>query len=357
MIEYLRVFFINELSGVVPIFKNSTLCAGKLKIRRHALAGAGMVLYYFDRSRSRNIQVQSEQFRFLTGYSQGYVAMIFHSTHNYLKQQTKTSLMLHSIAFTFILGVFDHAIGSQISFSVFYIAPILLATWYRSREAGFFISILAAAVWLTADLTTGQAYRYFLIPFWNAAVRLIFFVTITMLTSMVKEKIELEESLADTDYLTGLKNSRAFYESIDYESARSRRYKRPFAIAYIDLDNFKHINDALGHDTGDDVLRTVADVVKKNVRESDIVSRLGGDEFAVLFPETGYEATETIIRNFIPVLSQEMKIHAWPISCSIGAITFSKPMNTSREMIKKVDGLMYEVKKAGKNDVIHEEYK
>ena len=282
---------------------------------------------------------------------------MFQLIDTYLSGRSKPFLIGFSAMFVLIMGSIDHLTGSQISFSVFYIFPILLATWYVNKSTGMYISTLAAIVWLIADLTTGYVYRYFLIPYWNACVRLTFFLVITILTSLIKSKLAQEEALADTDYLTGLKNSRSFYEHVASEAVRSQRYGRPFTMAYVDLDNFKFINDTMGHDTGDEVLRSVAAIIKDNLRQSDVSSRLGGDEFAVLFPETNYHAAEAIINNLVPLLSGSMTSNNWPVSFSIGAVSFVTPMSTVRQMIKTVDDVMYEVKKSGKNNIIHREWR
>src|SRR5881409_3465678 len=92
--------------------------------------------------------------------------------------------------------------------------------------------------------------------------------------------------MATRDPLTRVLNGRAFTERVTHELERSRRYKRPLSLLYLDLDNFKVLNDSRGHQTGDAVLRLVADAMRQAVRLADVVGRLGGDEFAVLMPET-----------------------------------------------------------------------
>src|SRR5437773_2624774 len=96
-----------------------------------------------------------------------------------------------------------------------------------------------------------------------------------------------ERELARRDALTGAPNARAFYELAGAEIARARRYIHPFSVAYLDLDDFKLVNDRLGHLAGDAVLRSVARALGGVLRASDVVARLGGDEFAVLLPEAG----------------------------------------------------------------------
>lgn len=278
---------------------------------------------------------------------------MFHNIDNYLLRQSKYFNLVSSIVQIVILGFVDYSIGYKLSFSIFYIIPIMLSTWYISSSAGIFMSLLAAAAWLTADLTSGNVYHNTLTPFWNCGVRFSFFLVITILTASVKKKLEQEEALADTDYLTGIKNSRSFYEHLQSESLRSMRYHRPFTLAYIDIDNFKQINDSFGHDVGDEVLKIFSKVMHENIRQSDIISRLGGDEFAALFPETNFDASEAIIQNLLPILRKAITDNGWPVTFSIGAVTFEGPLDSLREMVKKVDDLMYRVKKTGKNNIVH----
>src|SRR5207247_8805845 len=94
------------------------------------------------------------------------------------------------------------------------------------------------------------------------------------------------EQVAPQDPLTSVLNARAFSHELAQELSRNRRYGRPLALIYLDLDDFKSVNDAHGHATGDAVLRLVADAMRGAVRQADVVGRLGGDEFAGLMPET-----------------------------------------------------------------------
>src|SRR6185312_6159583 len=103
--------------------------------------------------------------------------------------------------------------------------------------------------------------------------------------------------LARIDALTGVANGRTFYDLARVELCRFQRTGRPFTVAYLDLDNFKQVNDRLGHPAGDDLLRRVAQVLRDNTRVLDVPARLGGDEFALLLPETDAE-------DALPVLSK-----------------------------------------------------
>jgi len=206
-----------------------------------------------------------------------------------------------------LLGAVDGLIGPEISFSVFYTAPIMLATWYGGKKAGYSIAIISAGIWLYADLAAGSQYSSLLIPAWNMLVRLVFFLIILRLLIVVREKLALEESLAATDPLTGLSNRRYFQEQLEREYARNKRHPEPFTIVYLDLDNFKYVNDTMGHAVGDVLLQNVAQTLLTEVRSSDFVSRLGGDEFAILFPMLDKSSTSFVLEKLQSKLLETMQ--------------------------------------------------
>src|SRR4030042_6961301 len=123
---------------------------------------------------------------------------------------------------------------------------------------------------------------------------------------------------ARKDFLTGIPNRQAFFEIAGIEINRCRRHGYPLTIAYIDCDNFKVINDRFGHQTGDNLLCSVANTLQKSIRVTDIVARLGGDEFAILLPETGYEPAEVVIRKIQKILLDFMQKNEWTIIFRFG---------------------------------------
>ena len=252
-----------------------------------------------------------------------------------------------------LLGVLDFLIGPELSFSVFYTGPIVLAAWYGGKRIGLALVFVCAGIWLSADLAADGQYTSWFVPLWDTLVRLTFFVITLWLLLVVREKLVFEESLADTDPLTGLANRRFFMEQLEREYARVQRYSAPFTIAYFDLDNFKYVNDALGHDAGDELLQTVATTLSSSIRVSDFAARLGGDEFALLFPVLENESAPVVLEKLQSELLVAMQEKAWPVTFSIGAVTFCKAEGSSRDMVKRVDDLMYKVKKSGKNNILH----
>jgi diguanylate cyclase (GGDEF)-like protein len=248
-----------------------------------------------------------------------------------------------------LVGVVDYLTGYELGVSIFYLGPILFVAWVLGRNSGFAVSLVAAVVWLAADLLAGHSYSHLAIAYWNAGVRLGFFLIAVYLLSKLREGLDREKEWARSDFLTGTFNSRAFDLAANGELARSRRSGRPISVAYIDLDNLKVVNDTLGHGAGDEVLRVMGKVLKEGVREVDVVGRLGGDEFALLLPETAPGAAEVVLERVRRILAEVMKANGWSVTFSVGIATFLSPPDSTDELIKRADDLMYSAKKAGKN--------
>lgn len=136
--------------------------------------------------------------------------------------------------------------------------------------------------------------------------------------------------------------------------SRARRYGHPFSVAYFDADNFKTVNDQLGHHVGSQLLVRIVEVLEQNLRATDVAARIGGDEFAILLPETGAEQSWAVLQKLREKLSVEMRVNDCQVTFSMGLLTCVDAPHSVDEMIKIADGLMYEVKKGGK-DAIRQE--
>ncbi len=273
-----------------------------------------------------------------------------------IEGKNKLFLLVTGFSFIGVVGVVDFLIGHEISFSVFYVIPISFVTWFTHRQFGLVAAFASAIAWLLADISAGHVYSHALIPIWNTIIRFSFFVIITLLLSELRAAMQREGRMARTDYLTGAVNGRFFYELAQMEMDRIQRYHHQFTLAYIDLDNFKTVNDKFGHTVGDEVLRTVVNSFRENMRRTDVVARLGGDEFALLFPETNQNSARMVLAKIQECLSAEMRQHDWPITCSIGGLTCSVAPRTTDELMKMADALMYQVKRGGKNAVQYSMY-
>jgi len=253
------------------------------------------------------------------------------------------------------IGITDVVTGSELSFSLFYLLPVALVAWFSGRIPGIVISIFGAITWFIVDALSGESYSLPIIRYWNAAIRLGFFVIVTLLLPALKER-EHEKEMARIDYLTGAANRRHFFEEAQAEINRSQRYKRPFTIAFVDLDGFKAVNDKAGHKTGDNILRAFVKKAKLNLRRTDILARMGGDEFVFLFPETDQEAAKIIVPKIHLALLDEMRNNYFPVTFSIGVLTYREGPITPDELMIKADNLMYSVKKGGKNGIAYAIY-
>jgi len=249
------------------------------------------------------------------------------------------------------LGLLDYATGYELSFSLFYLGPIALVTWFTGRSAALAASVVSAVVWFKADATAGHLYGSVAVPYWNSAIRLGFFVVVALLLSALRKAFEREQASARTDYLTGALNARHFRDILQREMERTGRYRRPFTIAYLDIDNFKAVNDRFGHDTGDKLLASVASAMKRTLRRTDIIGRVGGDEFAVLLPETGQDAALTTISKLRLNLLKEMQDRDWPVTFSIGVLTCLDPPHSAVDLLKMADKSMYLIKHTSKNGI------
>jgi diguanylate cyclase (GGDEF)-like protein len=255
-------------------------------------------------------------------------------------------LVLSAVAFL------DYLTGVEFSFSLFYLLPITLISWAISERFGLAFAILSSCVWIAVDILSGNSNRTsnLLAYMWNATTRLGFFL-LPVFMIRLHRAMQHEQELARTDFLTGVLNARFFHELAQMEINRSFRYERPFTIAFIDVDNFKTINDTFGHTTGDVVLRTIAMNMKAHLRKTDIVSRVGGDEFVVLLPETNAQTAPVVISNMQHALLKELKENGWPVTFSMGVLTLSAQQLSVDEMLGRADQLMYMVKNNGKNNI------
>lgn len=161
------------------------------------------------------------------------------------------------------------------------------------------------------------------------------------------------QQLAFFDVLTGLPNRRMLSDRLDHGLAQARRFGRSLAVMFLDLDHFKQINDTLGHDAGDELLKHVANRLQACVRSGDTIARQGGDEFIVVLTEvTHAEDAARVADKIIQAIGEPIRISGTPlhVSTSIGIAVY--PINGSddaQELLKKADRAMYAAKAAGRN--------
>jgi diguanylate cyclase (GGDEF)-like protein len=239
--------------------------------------------------------------------------------------------------------------------TLFYIIPIAWAAWFVHRREGWLLSILSAIfATYTTEIQSGFLASQPLLIAWAFLTRLVLFLIISSVVSRLHETLHRSEELSMTDDLTKAFNGRAFFDLLQKELLRSRRYGHPLTVVYLDLDNFKAVNDSLGHQTGNTVLKQVVAVMKQAVRCPDSIARLGGDEFAILLPETDADSAKALLPRIQDSLLAAMRNNQWPVTFSIGVLTCTDADCSSDEIFRRVDTLMYSVKHRGKNGIHYE---
>ena len=261
----------------------------------------------------------------------------------------KTVVYILSFLVCVILTGLRSFVDPRISLLIFHFIPVIFATWCISMGAGVFFSFLSIAAWLTGDYFRFGSLYQGLVQMINEAFTLAGFFFMVFILSKLRGVLERERELASRDSLTGIYNRRAFYDIAGSEIIRAERFTHPLSVAYIDLDNFKTVNDLMGHAAGDDLLCSVTDTISSNVRSIDIIARLGGDEFVVLFPETGSATAVAASEKIEKKLNDDMFQNNWPVTFSIGLVTFERPPDSVNELIQRSDALMYSAKQSGKN--------
>jgi diguanylate cyclase (GGDEF)-like protein len=253
-----------------------------------------------------------------------------------------------------VIGTIDHLTGSEMSLSIFYLMPIGTAAWYGNRKLGMWMSVVSAIVWVVTDFTAEHTYRYAIMPFWNATVRFGFFVIVSHLVSSQRSQLRREIESALIDHLTGIKNTKGFLSETDILWDLATRHGHTSSLAYLDLDNFKDVNDTYGHAEGDAVLTAVAAAVADSVRSTDVVGRLGGDEFALFLPETSSVGAAHVLQRVQERVRHLARERGWPIALSVGVLVVRPPYPLFALALRAADELMYRAKRAGKNHVVIE---
>lgn len=269
----------------------------------------------------------------------------------------EASLTVACVCLVLAIGYVDFATGAYFGWSLFYLVPVVFASWYLQPPAGLALAVLAAAAWLTAELMLHPAYSP-VISCWNGLTRLAIFGGIAWLLGRLRDDhirlgmlLDLERQLSRTDSLTGLANLRSFIEE-----AHGRRRADRGAVCFlvIDIDNFKRLNDVYGHGAGDAFLRAVGRIIRGAVRAADITARIGGDEFGVIVRGLSEPDIDLIGTRIIDdVKRMALQFPDADVGVSIGAAWFPQPAEDVGRMRQRADEAMYRAKAAGKNCMVH----
>jgi diguanylate cyclase (GGDEF)-like protein len=268
--------------------------------------------------------------------------------------RSRASALAISLGMLIAITAADYYSGYELQIAVVYLIPIFFASTRINRSAGMAFAAVSSVAGISSDLLGGQRYSSWLVLLIVFVLRTALFLVFVEVVAALRHALDREKESARTDPLTGVSNRRHFIELAAAALAFARRYRRPMTIAYLDLDNFKDVNDRLGHQAGDEVLRTVARTVRNRLRSTDVVGRLGGDEFAVCLPETGADAAATVLGKLRENCSAALPENCRFVTVSVGMVTFAYPPATVDELLERTDVMLYAAKREGKNRMVHE---
>ncbi|MEX0606361.1 MAG: diguanylate cyclase [Marinobacter sp.] len=269
----------------------------------------------------------------------------------YLDRLTRAKRLAVAVCVVPVVGGLDYLTGYEVAMSLFYLGPVTIAAWYCGRLAGSSVAVLSCMSWFIADLGAGQPYSHPAIPFWNSLIRFGFFYITGLLVTELRTSLRLRERLARTDGLTGLYVRREFDSRLKHDLAMAQRSESAITLAYVDVDDFKAVNDAHGHAGGDLVLRTIGRVLRSSVREVDTAARVGGDEFALILPDTDGFGAQQVISKLTRELHEALEANNFGVTCSIGVVTILDSDTAPEQAVAAADELMYQVKLKGKSAV------
>jgi diguanylate cyclase (GGDEF)-like protein len=274
-----------------------------------------------------------------------------------LENRAPKTITKLSFVLIFLLGAVQFMLGKTMNIAPFYVFPLLFSSWYGSRTTGMLSAFMSVLVYVIIEAASSRisptlnALLLFATPY--LAAYLLLAVLMINFRNVHRTKV----IAAETDNLTGIYNARSFYSALASELLRSKRYDHIFSLAYIDIDNFKQINDSLGHRAGDRLLQEVAVCLVKSLRVTDVAARLGGDEFICLLPETDQADAKSAFMKATALLKKRMQKYQWNVSFSIGVVTFENLPEDIEEAINLADKVMYSVKNDGKNNVAYKIYR
>jgi len=269
----------------------------------------------------------------------------------FLSRLPATAVALIGVLGILAVGVIDYVTGVEYRVVPLYYVPLSLVAWELGRRPVVAAAALCAICWTGANYLAGQTFSSPGVWVFNVVTQSLSFAAIGLLIAALRGAVVHERALSRTDTLTSLLNARTFYEEAARVLALTRRMRHPVALAYVDLDNFKNVNDSLGHRAGDDVLRTVGSIILGCTRKSDVAARLGGDEFVLLMPETDPEHARLACERLRTLVAEKFSGDAWPVTASVGGVAFLAVPDTVDAMVHVADTRMYAAKSAGRNRV------
>jgi diguanylate cyclase (GGDEF)-like protein len=258
---------------------------------------------------------------------------------------------------TTVVGLADYGVARLLGYDFvatgFYLVPIGFVAFVSGTRFGLLVAAAAAS---TEAITTyaalvDETYTW-AVPI-SILLELLVFVAAAVAQGAIRRFVFRERQLSRHDSVTGVGNALGFREAAGWEVNRAQRWPQAVSLIYLDVDDFKAVNDTRGHAGGDEVLRIVGQAMKSSLRECDVVARVGGDEFAALMPGTDEEGCRAAMARVHLAITRDLAEAGFPVTASLGATTFPRAPETVDEMVVVADEAMYAVKHGSKNGFHH----
>lgn len=248
-----------------------------------------------------------------------------------------------------ILGLFDVLTGFRDVTEHLYYLPVWLAAWFFNRRAMRAMAYLVTARIALEPLFHPTTFDAMFVLSVLAHSFMYFFSG--SLIAALRDVYDREHEQARIDALTSIRNTHGFYEAAGEHLDQVREDFKSFAYVYIDLDQFKQLNDTRGHLEADRALRAVGQVLRQATRSTDIVGRLGGDEFVAVLPNTGPDMAFAVAERLRKRIDGELKRRGWAVTASVGCVAFTETPDSVRDALTAADELMYQAKGQGKSQL------
>jgi diguanylate cyclase (GGDEF)-like protein len=272
---------------------------------------------------------------------------------DWIKRQNKATIYLIALGLFFLDEYIDSLVGPQVNISFFHLIPIFLIVWNSGFWTGTAYSIFCTVVsgWVES-IQDGHAFTGPLL--FNACANLVFYISFSLVLDKLNKNLEVITRMAEKDGLTGLLNFNAFIQRAERALDAAILRKEPVTVAYFDVDNFKKINDSLGHREGDEVLRLIGKAPLALLGADDLYGRVGGDEFVILLPGLTPVLAGKKMRDIFDRLGKGLWDQGKQVTFSLGSVTFLPPPPNCKNAIHEADQLMYQAKRDGKNRYLHQ---
>jgi diguanylate cyclase (GGDEF)-like protein len=258
---------------------------------------------------------------------------------------------------TAVVGLADYGVARLFGYDFvatgFYLVPIGFVAFVAGTRLGLLVALAAASTEAASTYAALVDEKYtWAVPI-SILLELLVFVAAAVAQGAIRRFVFRERRLSRHDPVTGVGNALGFREAVGWEINRAQRWPQVVSLIYLDVDDFKAVNDTRGHAAGDEVLRIVGQAMKNSLRECDVVARVGGDEFAALMPGTDEEGCRAATARVHLTITRDLAAAGFAVTASVGATTFPWAPETVDDLVGAADEAMYPVKHGAKNGVHH----